>query len=366
MIWNWQKPEWPHFTYNTKRFLSLEDQFLQKSGILLGVFKHFKDSEKKQLTIELLGEEALKTSAIEGEFLNRSSIQSSLQRHFGLKSDGKKIPLKEQGIAELMLDLYESYEEPLSDEKLFAWHKSLLKGRRDIKDIGKYRTHKEPMQVVSSLFHDVKVHFEAPPSSQMKKEMKRFVNWFNESSPSGKKPLPTLTRASLSHLYFVCIHPFEDGNGRIGRALSEKILAQSLKYPTLTSLAYTIEKNKKAYYLELEHANKTNKVDRWIQYFSSTMLEAQAYTLKRFEFVLSKTKFYEKHATQFNERQKKVIERMFREGPESFIGGLSADKYLSITKTTRATATRDLKDLVDCGALIRKGELRYTRYFLNL
>jgi Fic family protein len=283
-----------------------------------------------------------------------------------LKSDSKKIPLKEQGITELMLDLYESYEEPIRDETLFEWHKSVLKGRRDIKDIAKYRTHKEPMQVVSSLFHDVKVHFEAPPSSQMKKEMKRFITWFNDSSPSGKKPLPALTRASLTHLYFVCIHPFEDGNGRIGRALSEKSLAQSLKYPTLISLAHTIEKNKKTYYFELEYANKTNKVDRWIQYFSNTILEAQDHTLKRFEFVLSKTRFYEKYADQFNERQKKVLERMFREGPEGFIGGLSADKYLSITKTTRATATRDLKDLVDCGALIRKGELRYTRYFLIL
>jgi Fic family protein len=196
--------------------------------------------------------------------------------------------------------------------------------------------------------------------------MDAFVAWFNDTAPDGRSPLPPLTRAGMAHLYFETIHPFEDGNGRIGRALSEKALAQNLGQPSLIALAYTIEWKRKAYYDMLEASNKDNAVTLWLLYFAETVLDAQRVTLARVEFSVAKAKFYERLRGQFNERQEKAIARMFRAGIDGFKGGLSAENYISITKTSRATATRDLNDLVARGALTRTGELKHTRYHLEL
>jgi Fic family protein len=200
----------------------------------------------------------------------------------------------------------------------------------------------------------------------MKDEMDAFVPWFNETAPSGKRPLPALTRAGIAHLYFVSIHPFEDGNGRIGRALAEKSLAQNLGQPSLIALAYTIERSHKAYYAALERNNKDIEITDWLTYFAETILAAQRNTIKRLDFYVAKAKLHEKLRGHLNERQEKAIARMFREGIDGFKGGLSAENYISITKSSRATATRDLQDLVAKGALTRTGELRHTRYQLNI
>jgi Fic family protein len=249
---------------------------------------------------------------------------------------------------------------------MFAWHKMLLSGDKTISVTGGYRKHADAMQIVSGPDYKRTVHFEAPPSSRMSGEMKRFNTWFNDTAPSGKNPLPVLTRAGIAHLYFVCIHPFEDGNGRIGRAVAEKTLAQNLSRPSLIALATTIERKRKDYYAALERNNKELEITAWLTYFANTILEAQRTTIKRVDFTVAKAKFYEKFRGQFNERQDKVIARMFREGIDGFKGGLSADNYIGISQTSRATATRDLQDLVEKGALTKTGELRHTRYFLNL
>jgi Fic family protein len=196
--------------------------------------------------------------------------------------------------------------------------------------------------------------------------MKRFIEWFNDTAPTGKNPLPPLTRAALAHLYFVCIHPFGDGNGRIARALAEKALAQNLGQPSLIALAYTIERKRKDYYAALERNNKDLEIDGWLKYFANTILEAQNNTIQRVDFYIAKAKFYEKFRGKLNKRQNKVIARVFREGIDGFKSGLSAENYISISKTSRATATRDLQDLVEKGALTKTGELRHTRYFLRL
>src|SRR5258705_7667293 len=156
-----------------------------------------------------------------------------------------------------------------------------------------------------------------------------------------------MTRAGIAHLYFVCIHPFEDGNGRIGRALAEKSLAQNLGQPSLIALAYTIERKRKDYYAELERNNKDTEISSWLKYFANTVLEAQSNTLKRVDFYVAKAKFYERLRGKLNERQEKAVARMFREGIDGFKGGLSAEKYIGITRASRATATRDLQDLVE-------------------
>ena len=366
MTWNWEKPEWPEFTYDAAALEPLEKRFLLHSGEFIGAFKHVGPEDQDMLKIELISDEALKTSEIEGEILNRESVQSSLRQQFGLGTDDRRVPPAERGIAEMMVDLYRTFGDPLAHETMFAWHNMLMRGERRINVIGGYRTHSDPMQVVSGRVHDRKVHFEAPPSSRMPEEMDAFVEWFNDTAPDGKRPLPALTRAGIAHLYFVSIHPFEDGNGRIGRALSEKSLAQNLGQPSLIALAYTIERARKAYYAALESSNKDTEITAWLVYFAETILEAQRNTIKRVDFYVAKAKFYERLRGQLNERQEKVIARIFREGIDGFKGGLSAENYISLTKTSRATATRDLQDLVAMGALTKTGELRHTRYHLLL
>jgi Fic family protein len=366
MTWNWQQPDWPEFTYDRAALEPLERQFLLQSGEFIGAYKHVDPDDSETLEIELIGDEAVKTSEIEGEILNRDSVQSSLRHQFGLGVERPGVRPAERGISRMMVDLYRNFAAPLTDKTMFDWHGMLLGGTSSIGVIGGYRTHAEPMQVVSGPDYARTVHFEAPPSARVPDEMKRFVAWFNATAPSGKTPLPALTRTSIVHLYFVCIHPFEDGNGRIGRALAEKSLAQNLGQPSLIALAYTIERKRKDYYAALERNNKKNEISDWLTYFANTVLEAQNNTIRRVDFYIAKAKLYERLRGQLNERQEKVIARMFREGIDGFKGGLSAENYISISKASRATATRDLQDLVEKGALTRSGALRHTRYHLNV
>ncbi len=366
MKWNWEQPSWPEFSYDPAAVEPLERQFLLHSGEFIGACKHVSAADQDRLKIELISDEAVKTSEIEGELLNRDSVQSSLLHQFGLGPDKLRISPAERGIAEMMVNLYRTFASPLSDRMLFRWHRMLLKGNRDVAVIGGYRKGGDAMQVVSGPLHRRKVHFEAPPSNQMSKEMKAFNAWFNESAQRGKNALSSIARAGMAHLYFESIHPFEDGNGRIGRAISEKALAQSLGQPSLIALAQTIERGRKGYYAALERNNKSNDITDWLTYFGQVILDAQATSIKRLEFYLAKAKFYERMRGQMNDRQDKAIARIFREGIDGFKGGLSAENYITITRTSRATATRDLQDLVLRGALTKTGQLKHTRYHLNL
>jgi len=177
--------------------------------------------------------------------------------------------------------------------------------KKDLLDIGLYRRHEDPMQVVSGSLEKPKIHFEAPPSSSVKKEMDAFIRWWKNSSPEGKKPLPTLIRAGIAHLYFICIHPFEDGNGRIARALAEKSLAECQGRPTLIALSQVIKRKRKVYYEALESNNKNNEITDWLIYFSETILEAMDYTLAMIDFLIMKTKLYDSLRGELNDRQVK-------------------------------------------------------------
>lgn len=366
MKWNWQKKEWPEFRYEPAALAALEAEFLTSSGVLLGACKHLDPQQFDMLRVELVSEEALKTSEIEGEFLNRESLQSSIRRQFGLQTDHRRIPPAEEGIAEMMVEVYRSWNDPLTDEALFNWHSMLTLGRRDLVDMGCYRATEEPMQIVSGEPYRRTIHFEAPPSDRTAQEMTLFINWFNRTTPGGSSALPALTRAGIAHLYFVSIHPFEDGNGRIGRAIAEKSLSQSLGRSSLIALAHRIEANRKEYYAALESNNQLLEITDWLVWFARTVLDAQAYTVDCITFLIRKSKFYSRLEGKLNERQQKVLIRMFREGLDGFKGGLSADNYIRIARTSASTATRDLQDLVAKGALVRTGELKSTRYHLNL
>jgi Fic family protein len=194
--------------------------------------------------------------------------------------------------------------------------------------------------------------------------MRRFLEWYARTGPGGPDRLPILTRAGICHLYFVSIHPFEDGNGRLARALSEKCLAEGLGHAVLLALSATIHRGRKEYYRMLEISNKRNEITDWLVYFAQTILAAQADAQRWVEFLIEKTRLFDRLRGRWNARQEKVLVRMTREGPNGFRGGLSAENYLRITGTSRATATRDLQDLVEIGALMRSGVLKGTRYRL--
>lgn len=364
MTWNWQKQDWPHYRYDKSLLEKQEAVFLHAAGIFVGIVKHLEPSASEKLRIELIANEALQTSLIEGETLDRESVHSSLRRQFGLQTEPRLIPPAEQGIAELMVDLFRHFNQPLIHETLYRWHLCLMKGRSDIHDLGRYRTHESPMQVVSGRVDKPTVHFEAPPSASVQKMMTEFIEWFNRTAPGTTTSLTPLTRAAIAHLYFVTIHPFEDGNGRLGRALAEMALAQGLGHPTLLSMADAMKRRQKAYYQALEATNKDIEITPWLRWFAETAIEAQRLTQIRFEFLLEKTKALDRLRGQLNPRQEKVLLRMYQEGPEGFKGGMSAEKYIRIAETSRATATRDLQNLVGLGALIRIGTLKATRYYL--
>ncbi len=365
MQWIWQNKDWPELRFDPQAVAIYESDFIHKAGTLYGTMKHMGEEDERSFTIQLMSEEAVKTSQIEGEIVDRESVQSSIQRQFGLKTPHKKIAPAEQGISEMMIDVYQTYDAPLEHNTLFRWHRMLTQGRQDLGDIGRYRTAEEPMQIVSNRLHKLDVHYEAPHSKAVKREMNALVKWFNKNDNQGFQG--ALTRSGLAHLYFESIHPFEDGNGRIGRAISEKSLSQNLGRPTLLALAQTIEADKKSYYAALQR-NSCGAMDvtDWLEYFASLIIKAQDRTQSMLDFLIAKTKFYDRFAGKLNERQKKVIARMFKEGVEGFKGGLSAENYIRITGAARATATRDLQDLVTKGALTKTGELRYTRYSLNI
>lgn len=364
--WNWQQKDWPNFTYNEEALKDLEFQFVQMNGVALGSIKHIDEDDKKDLLIEILSDEALTSSAIEGEYLDRGSIQESIKKNLGLETDKKKLPQAEYGISEMMVDLYRTYASPLTHEQLFNWHQMLTNGRRDLMDIGRYRTHEDPMQVVYGRLDNPTVHYEAPPSSQMTKEMEGYVRWFNEIHTINKSKMLPLAKSGIAHYYFLAIHPFEDGNGRIARALSEKSISMDLKNPALISLSQIIDSNKKEYYASIENHNFTLHLTDFLLYFGETVIKAQQHTIKTIDFLIQKARFFDHNATLMNERQHKVVQRMFKAGYEGFKGGLSADNYIRIAKTSASTATRDLKDLVNKSILVKKGELKNTRYTLNL
>jgi Fic family protein len=366
MRWNWQQPDWPNFTWNPARLARAEERFLLGAGVLIGTSKHLRITELEQLTVDEMSIEALTTSEIEGEILNRASVQSSIQRQLGFATDSRRVAPAEQGIAELMVALYRSVSDPISPEMLFGWHRMVMAGRKDLHDVGTYRTGTEPMQVVSGTMYAPKLHFEAPPSGRVPTEMDRLIAWFNRTAPNGAEPLPALTRAGLAHLYFESIHPFEDGNGRIGRAIAEKALVQSFGQTILIALGAAILAHHRSYYDALEAANKRNEVTEWLAWFAGIAIEAQLRTTAQAEFLIDKTKLLDRLNGKLNTRQNKVILRMLEEGPEGFTGGLSAANYNKIADSSPATTTRDLADLVEKGALTRTGERKHARYALNL
>ncbi len=366
MKYNWQHPNWPNFTYDLSSVRKQLLTFAEKTGEVSGILKGLSNEMQQEAALQLMVTEAVKTSEIEGEYISREDVKSSIRNKLGLNKVAIQVQDKRAtGISELAIDIRNQFHAPLTEEMLLNWHKMLMQGASGI-EIGKWRTHSEPMQVVSGTPAKQTVHYEAPPSNRVKKEMGAFIKWFNSTSSGANELKPPLVRSAIAHLYFESIHPFEDGNGRIGRAISEKVLAQGIGRPEYISLSKTIEAQKQEYYAALERAQMSLQITPWIEYFVEMALHAREDAQVVVEYSLSLAKFFDKHRDTLSDRQLKVLRKMSAAGPEGFEGGMSPKKYISITGVSKATATRDLQELHNIEALIRKGDGRSTRYHLNL
>jgi Fic family protein len=366
MTYNWLQKDWPDFKYS---LLGAEDgllAFAERAGRASGLLMGLSADARTEATIELMVAEAIKTSAIEGELLSRKDVMSSIRKNLGMAGGAPTGDRRAEGAASLMIDVRNSFAAPLSERKLFEWHKMIMAGTRRVK-VGGWRTHKEPMQVISGPVGKEKVHFEAPPSSLVPGEMKRFIGWFNETGPGGKQEIKkSVVRSAVTHLYFESIHPFEDGNGRIGRALSEKALSQGTGQPILLSLSRAIETDRKGYYAALQEGQYSNEITNWVKWFVNMALAAQIHAEEQIDFTLKKTRLFDRFRDQLNERQLQIVRRMLEEGLGGFKGGMSAKKYMSMTGASKATATRDLQDLADKGLFVPSGGGRSTSYKVNL
>lgn len=364
MSYNWQQEGWPKFEFTPGIIEDVQLKFLLKSGKSSGRFSGITEEKKDQLLVDILLSEAIKTSEIEGEFLSRVDVMSSLKKNLGIHEEQPRLVKdhRAKGIAKLMVAVRQTWKEPLSDLMLFSWHEMLMEGNHYIQT-GNWRTGTEPMQVVSGALGKEIVHFEAPPSVQIPDEMTRFIEWFNATNPEGEMAIRNpILRAALVHLYFGSIHPFEDGNGRIGRALAEKALHQGLDQPILISLSQVIEAKRQLYYDQLKQAQQSLQVDSWLLYFADVVMKAQEKVEELIEFSLKKMKLFDAFSKELNERELKALNRMLDEGLDGFEGGMNAKKYISLTGTSKATTTRDLQHLRDLGILVAEGGGRSVRY----
>jgi len=359
-MYNWQHKNWPEFKFDSS---SIDDElmkFMLKAGELKGIISALPEAISKETIIQIMVSEAIKTSEIEGETINRIDVISSIRKNLGLHISQEPKDKNVIGLSQLLIDVRNTYKQPLTESKILEWHKLLMGNNKRI-NAGQWRKGTEPMQVISGSASNPKVHFEAPPSKTLSKEMKRFIEWYNKNEISSP-----IIKAAVSHLYFESIHPFEDGNGRIGRAIAEKALSQGFDNPIMFSISKSIEQNKSAYYKELQYAQQRLEITKWIEWFASIIIFAQDDAEKTIQFTIKKVKFFNKHDKSFNERQRKVVNRMLEEGIYGFMGGMNVKKYISITDTSKATATRDLQELSEMNVLLIKGVGRSTSYEINI
>ena len=364
-MYNWQFKNWAEFVYDENIVSNNALKFAKLLGEVFGVFKTFNSEKQQSEILDIMILEAIKTSEIEGEMLSREDVRSSFLKKLGLATTISNIKdRRAENVALLMLEVRNNFQTKLSEKLIKTWHGILFSNLKYI-NAGVYRIGEEPMQIISGAMGKEKVHFEAPPSSRVPHEMKNFVTWYNNFKTNGNIQ-KIIVKAAITHIYFESIHPFEDGNGRIGRALIEKCLSESLDRQIIMSISLSIEKNRNKYYEEIKRAQNTLEIDSWLLYFSQLLIDAQQNALDILDFSIRKTLFFAKYKSVMNGRQTKAINKMLDAGKGGFEGGMTAKKYISIAKTTKATATRDLAELVELGILIQNLAGRSTNYTLDL
>lgn len=362
----WEKPDWPAFTWDEKALTSPLAQVSREQGRLLGKMEALGFDLRNEAHLRTLTEDVLKSSEIEGEKLERDQVRSSIARRLGMDIGGL-VPADRdvEGVVEMMLDATGNYDQPLTEERLFAWHASLFPtGRSGMHKIrvGAWRDDRTgPMEIVSGAIGKEKVHYQAPPAKRLPHEMAKFLDWFE-----GPKDTDPLLTAGLAHLWFVTIHPFDDGNGRIARAIADMALARSeITGQRFYSMSAQIRRERNDYFMTLETTQKGElDVTRWQAWFLECLHRAIDGAQETLGAVLFKAQFWERFAKEpLNERQIKVLNRLL----DGFEGKLTTSKWAKLAKCSQDTAYRDILDLVERGALQKDpGGGRSTSYSLNL
>jgi Fic family protein len=366
----WQQPSWPQFRWDNSALMKPLGLCRFQQGSLLTQMRELGLEVRQQARAEVLIEEALKTSEIEGERLDPSAVRSSVARRLGLPTAGLPDVRNQHadGVVEILLDATQDFEKVLTAERLFGWHAALFptgySGLHKIK-VAAWRDDRDgPMRVVSGPVGREKIHYEALPADRLSSEMSHYLRWWGESH----KDVDGLLRAAVSHLWFVAVHPFEDGNGRIARTLTEMALAQDEALATrYYSLSSQIMSDRETYYSVLERTNKGDgDITEWILWFLNCMSRAILRSNELLTNVMQKSRFWQHHVqTELNDRQRKVITRLLDSGPDGFEGGMTNRKYAGIAHVSRATAQRELADLVEKGVLrMNEGGGRSVSYSL--
>ncbi len=362
----WEQKHWPELTWDSARLATLLEQTSREQGRLLGRMQNLGFELRREAQLSALTEDVVRSSEIEGENLDTKQVRSSIARHLGMDLGGLvTVDRDVEGVVEMMLDATTNYARPLSADRLFDWHASLFPtGRSGMSKIsvGQWRTDRGgPMQVVSGPIGRQKVHYEAPPASRIDKEMERFLQWF--AAPGDTD---SLFVAGLAHLWFVTIHPFDDGNGRIARAIADLALARSERSTQrFYSMSAQIRRERTDYYDTLERSQKGGlDVTSWQEWFLTCLRRAIEGSQATLNSVLSKARFWERFAQQpLNERQVKVLNQLL----DGFKGKLTTSKWAKLTRSSQDTAYRDILDLIDRGALRKDpGGGRSTSYSLVL
>ena len=364
-VWIWQYQQWPHFCWNDSSLIGLLAQVHEKQGRLLGMMSGMGFETQAASSLDTMTEDVLRNAEIEGLLLNAAHVRSSVARHLGLATAGMPEPDHyTEGVVQVLMDAVGHADEPLTGERLFNWHAALFPtGRSGMVPItvGGYRTGEEPMQVVSGAMGKEQVHYEAPPSAMVPEEMRQFLQWFNNETA-----VDPLLKAGVAHLWFVNIHPFDDGNGRLTRTVTDMLLARADGLPQrFYSMSAAILRHKQNYYDALEYAGRHGlDITQWLVWFLQTLEDAIDTARERTARVLRKALFWQKHRTTvLNERQIKVINRLW----DGLEGKLSTGKWAKMTRISQATALRDIQDLVEKGILHKTDEAgRSTNYELTL
>ena len=352
--WIWQYDEWPHFCWSNDSIIASLVRVREKQGRLLGLMDGLGFDAQNASSLEVMIEDVLRNSEIEGLLLNAENVRSSVARHLGLDIGGlSHSDHYTEGVVKVMMDAVQQADTPLTEQRLFDWHAALFPtGRSGITSItvAAWRTGEEPMLVVSGAMGKEKIHYEAPPSDDVPYQMQRFIQWFN-SEPTTDPVL----KAAIAHLWFVNIHPFDDGNGRLTRTLTDMLLARADGSPRrFYSMSAAILRDRNNYYDMLEYMGRHGlDITQWLLWFLQTMGKAIEKAIETTQRAIQKSLFWQKHCTvALNERQIKVINRLW----DGFEGKLNTSKWAKMTKTSAATALRDIQDLVDKGILCRAEE----------
>ncbi|WP_431051222.1 Fic family protein [Roseateles sp. L2-2] len=373
----WQRPDWPDFHYDAQAVAPDLFEAYVTHGMVEGKAMAIGLGVTSPVVLDVFADEVIATAAIEGERLSADAVRSSVLRRMGLSEEGP-VDRHVDGLVAMIADATGRIDQPLDEDRLCRWQAALfptgLSGLQRIA-VGRYRDHADPMQIVSGRPGREVVHYQAPASRDVPAEMQRFLAWFEATTPRKGVPqslegprLDGLARAAIAHFWFESIHPFEDGNGRVGRAVIDMAIAQHLR-PTmrLHSLSRQLLTARTEYYAALEGSRGGMDLTAWVRWFVRQYTRACDAANHVMDTAVQKRRFWDTQAAgEMAERRRKVLQRLLDDGDGGFLGGLNAEKYMKMTGVSKATATRDLSEMTAAGQLRAHGVGKAMRYYVDV